>query len=437
MTSANRSFFWKRRFQPLFITQFFGAFSDNAFKNAIVILITYRIAANSPHEASILVTIASGLFILPYFLFSALAGQLADKYDRAKLTRIYKAFEVVIMCTAVLAFYRQDTWFMFVVLFATSTTSTFFGPIKYSLLPQQLKPNELMMGNAYVEGSTFISILLGTIVGGVVILRTQGVFYIGVILMTSALIGYLASRFILPAPGGSADIKINKNIFSESYRLVKSVATNRRILNYLLLITWFWLIGSVFLTQMAIFVKEILHSDEIVMTTFLALFSVGIAVGSYLCTKISRGKPSLKFVPPAAFGMALFTIAMLFFSRDFSASWSVHSIISFAKQPNAVFIMLSLFGIAVSGGVYTVPLYTLMQSETANTFIARVVAVNNILNSFGMVIAVVIVLVMYMAGLNVMHVFGLVAVLNIAVGIIAGKIRREQAPLLGAKDLRI
>ncbi len=423
-------FFFKRRFLPLFITQFFGAFSDSAFKNAIAILITYRIAKDSLQEAGLLVTLSAGLFILPYFLFSATAGQLADKYDRAKLTRIYKIAEVLLMAMSVFAFYRNSTWFLMVILFAMGTQSTFFGPIKYSLLPQQLKGNELMAGNAYIEGGTFISILTGTIVGGLVILTDNGVILTGVILMCSAMIGYTASRFIEHAPGGSPNLKINRNFFRESTHVVRYVAQNRRLLSYLLLISWFWLVGSIFLAQISIFSKEFLHSDETVVTMCLTIFSVGIAVGSVFCSKLSRGRPSLRFIPAGAFGMALCTGLLVAYSHSIAAPETLYNATQFAASPLRLPVLLFLFGIAFSGGVYTVPLYTLMQTESDKTYIARVIATNNILNSFFMVASVVVVMGIYAAGLNVLYVFGLLAIINL--GLAAHLHRRHKIQAEGA-----
>jgi len=409
-------FFFKQRFLPLFITQFFNAFSDSAFKNAIAILITYRIAKEA-QEAGLLVTLSAGLFILPYFLLSAMAGQLADKYDRAKLARFYKGAEIILMALAVIAFYYHNTWFLMVILFAMGAQSTFFGPIKYSLLPQQLKSGELMTGNAYVEGGTFISILIGTIVGGLVILRDNGILLISLILMLSAVIGYAASRFITYAPGGSPELKINRNIFQESFNMVRYVGANRSLLRYLLLISWFWLVGSIFLSQISIFSKEFLYSDETVVTMCLTIFSIGIAAGSVFCSKISGGKPSLRFVPAGALGMALCTGMLIILSRGIAAPEISYNAARFIGSIAHLQILLFLFGIAFFGGVYTVPLYTLMQTEANKTYIARVISANNILNSFFMVASVIIVMGIYAVGFNVLYVFSILAAVNFAVAL--------------------
>ena len=415
-----KHFFLSRRFLPIFVTQFLGAFSDNAFKTAIAILITYAIARDSDN-AAILVTISSGLFILPFFLFSALAGQLADKYDKAKLTRLYKLIELFIMAAGVVALFTAHTWFLLILLFAMGTQSTFFGPIKYSILPQQLHPQELMQGNAYIEGSTFVAALIGTVTGGATILLNNGEVIVGSILTASALIGYLASRFILTAPGGSPDLVINRNIPAESCHILKLVLINKTLRLYLLLISWFWLVGSIFLAQTVLFTKEVLYADETVVTLCLTIFSTAIAVGSIFCTRISKGNASLKYVPVAAMGMAVSIIALVIYSNLVSVEpEELYNIVAFLKTPSHWVILLTLFFIAFFGGIYTVPLYTLMQREADKSQLSRTIAVNNIINSFFMVSAVVIVIAIYETGGTVSHVFSIVAAITAGIGIFIG-----------------
>ncbi|GAB7141269.1 hypothetical protein RsTz2092_12350 [Deferribacterales bacterium RsTz2092] len=405
-----RHFFFTRRFLPLFITQFFGAFSDNAFKNAIAILITYVFASNDSGRAEILVTISSGLFILPYFLFSSLAGELADKYNKAKLAVIYKIIEVVLMLFGTVGFIMHNSWFLLLLLFAMGAQSTFFGPIKYSILPQQLERSELMAGNAYVEGSTFVAVLVGTITGGVVILLDDGILLVGIILTLSAVVGTISSYFISSAEGQSPDIKVKKNIFSESYKLVRLVMQNRKMRLYLLLISWFWLVGSVFLAQTVIWVRHVLFADQTVVTMCMALFSVGIGAGSVFCSKLSRGEPNFRYVYRAAFAMAGLIAALVVSSGVVSPAAELYSVKTFLAHWHYLPIPFFLFAVAFCGGVYTVPLYTLMQREATSGVVSRTVAVNNILNSFFMVASVVLVVLIYTLGFTVSHVFALLAI---------------------------
>ncbi len=411
-------FFFTKSFLPLFITQFFNAFSDNVFKNALVILITYTIAKDSATTAGIMVTAASGLFILPYFLFSATAGQLADKYDKAKLTRIYKLLEVILMSMAVVGFYFEQMWFLMVVLFAMGTQSTFFGPIKYAILPQLTQDKELMNANALIEGGTFISILLGTITGGILILKDYGVLMLSIVLMLSACIGFAASLKIPYAPGSAPSLKINKNFIAESIKIILTVAKSKTLMLYLLLISWFWLLGSVFLAQIAIFCKEILYVDETVVTLCLTMFSIGIACGAVACNRFSRGQPTMKSVFIGAVGMAISIALIIIFSLNFPQLTDNYANAgTFLMNSRAWLIIISLFSIAFWGGVYTVPLYTLMQRESDKAYIARTVAANNILNSLFMVLSVIIVVIAYKLQFTVLHVFASLSVFNLILAV--------------------
>lgn len=411
-------FFLTRRFLPVFVTQFFGAFSDSVFKNAFAIMITYQLVKDDPGKAEILVTLASGLFILPYFLFSSTAGQLADKYDKAKLTRLYKIIELSLMLLATAAFATKNSWFLMILLFAMGTQSTFFGPIKYSVLPQQLKDDELMDANALVEGSTFISILVGTVTGGIAIMLNHGVLIVSSILACSALIGLISAFFIPKAPGGSPELKISVNFLAQSGKMIKDVFTNKRLAIYLLLISWFWLVGSIFLAQTVIFTKNILHGDETVVTFCLTVFSVGIGVGTVFCSKVSKGKASMKYTAASAISIALFILLLVLYSLKFAPAEGLYHIKEFLTTATFWPVILFLFMIAFSGGVFTVPLYTLMQQESPKSSISRTVATNNIINSFFMVASVVIVVVMYSAGMGVEHVLLLLAAVTAAISVL-------------------
>ena len=409
-----------QRFLPLFLTQFLGALNDNLLKNALVMLVTYRIAEqtganNNISEAQLLVTLAGAIFILPYFLFSATSGQLADKYDRAKLTRIIKLVEIGIMIFATAGFLLANVWFLLFVLFCMGVHSTFFGPIKYALLPQHLHDDELLIGNAYIEAGSFLGILLGTIIGGVLILQSGGPLTVSMALLAVAIIGYATSRYIPSAPAPEPTLTVNYNIWKETWRIVGFARANHRVYLCIIGISWFWLVGATFLSQFPAYVKDVLRSDPALVTLFLTSFSLGIGVGSFLCNKLLRGHISSTYVPYAAAGMCFFGIDLYFASQYFSGSFAT-GLIPFLLLPAGWRILVDLFMIAVSAGIYIVPLYTIMQHDSLPEHRARIIAANNVVNALFMVISALIVLVLLSLSLTIPQVF---LTMSLANGVIA------------------
>lgn len=412
-----------RRFLPLFVTQFLGAFNDNLLKNALLMLITYRLAADNVASTQMLVTLAAGLFILPFFLFSATAGQLADKYDRARLTRIIKAVEIVIMLFAIAGFYLHHTTLLMMSLFSMGVHSAFFGPIKYALLPQHLASHELLSGNAWIEAGTFLAILLGTLLGGLLILHDQGVLLIACALMVVAITGYVSSRLIPAAAPPQPGLSVNWNILQETGRIIAHSRRTPRVFHAILGISWFWLVGATFLSQFPAYAKDILHADETVVTLFLTLFSVGIAVGSFVCSRLLRGAIRTTYVPLAAVGMGLFGIDLALASQALTpAATGVladagHVLANLAGWR----LVIDLFLLAVCGGLYIVPLYTLMQRDSDPNHRARTVASNNVMNSLFMVLSTLAVLVLLKQSVTIPHIFLIISVANL---IVAALIRR-------------
>ncbi|MFT6077668.1 MAG: acyl-[acyl-carrier-protein]-phospholipid O-acyltransferase, partial [Rickettsiales bacterium] len=299
-----------KRFLPLFITQFFGAFNDNAFKNAFLIWFTYDLAIKTGQNPQIIVTLAAGLFILPFFLFSALAGGFADKFEKSKLVQRIKQVEIVLMLLCFAGFYFQSLSFLLGILFLMGIQSTFFGPLKYSLLPLHLRDDELIAGNGIIEGGTFISILLGTIIGGLLILTSYGVEIICAMLVLFAVVGYFASRFIPESKSDDPDSKINFNIFTQTWKIIKYAREEKTVWLSILGISWFWLIGITFLTGFPVYSKNIIGGDEKIVTLFLSIFSIGIAIGSVMCNKLLKGQISGKFVPLGSLGISASVIAL-------------------------------------------------------------------------------------------------------------------------------
>ena len=280
----------QRRFLPFFVTQFFGAFNDNVFKNALIILIAFQGAELIQADADILINVSAALFILPFFLFSATAGQWIDKYEKSKSIRVIKLIEIAIMMLAAFAFVQGYIMMLIALLFLMGTQSTFFGPAKYSYIPQHLKETELVEGNALVQMGTFAAILIGTIVGGMMIAEEQGRFYVGCAIVVFAIIGYLSSREIPLTPSRDSELKINWNFFSETYRNIKFLRTNRTVFLSVLGISWFWFLGATYLVQLPNYTKTVLGGNEQVVTFLLTLFTLGIGTGSLLCNWLSGKK---------------------------------------------------------------------------------------------------------------------------------------------------
>ncbi len=401
-----------KRFLPLFVTQALGALNDNLFKNALALLIIYRIADAAGMNGQILVTAAGGIFILPFFLFSAMAGQIADKFEKSRLIRTIKAAEVVIMVMAAIGFVYGNVYFLMSVLFLMGMQSSFFGPVKYSILPDHLAEDELIGGNALIEAGTFLAILIGTIAGGLLILAEGGTAIISGGVIFLALLG-LASSFAIPkAPAPAPTLKINANFLSETWTTVRNAATQRDIFLSILGISWFWLVGATFLTQFPAFAKDVLSGDETVVTLFLTLFSVGIGVGSLACNKLLKGEVSAKYVPIAAIGMTAFIVDLYLASENYRNVSGLVSALTFMSAPENWRIVFDLVGISICGGLFIVPLYAILQSRSVEAYRSRVIAANNIMNALFMVAGALAATAMLAANFTVPAVFLALAVLN-------------------------
>jgi acyl-[acyl-carrier-protein]-phospholipid O-acyltransferase/long-chain-fatty-acid--[acyl-carrier-protein] ligase len=406
------SFFRTRRFFPLFVTQFLGAFNDNLLKNSMVILITFRLASDG--NARLLVTAAAGLFIFPFFLFSATAGQVADKIDRAKITRVIKFIEIIIMAAATIGFYTGSVWFLMTVLFMMGMHSTFFGPIKFALLPQHLEDDELLLGNAYIEAGTFLSILFGTILGGILILQPQGVTMVSVALLLVSVVGYISSRYIPVSPAPEPELVISKNIWRETWRMVSFARENKRVFLCIIGISWFWLVGATYLGQFPTYVKDALHAQSEVVTLLLTVFSLGIGLGSFLCNKLLGGVIKSNYVPIAMFGMTLFGVDLYFASVNGVASSAdvLMSLSEFISLPARLRILFDLLMIAVCSGLYIVPLYAIMQHDSSNQHRARIIAANNVVNAIFMVAVALITSALLSLNYTIPQVFLFMAIGN-------------------------
>ena len=377
-----------RRFLPMFVTQFFGALNDNVYKQALLLVITYGWIHQQAASVSTLNNLAALLFILPYFIFSATAGQIADKYERAKLVRIIKIFEIVIMLIGAAGFLLGQLWLLLLALFLMGTHSTFFGPIKYAILPEILKPNELMSGTALFQSGTSVAILLGMILGGAVISTSQGnLLWISLTVIILAVLGYFSSRFVLKQTVTSAALKIDWNFFRTSYQTLKYAKSLPMVFLILLGNSWYWFYGATYLTQIPQMTQQNLHASENVVSLLLTLFSVGIGVGSLLCRRIGGSEVNLKMVPMGAIGLTVFAFylaaSLAFVPQQNGVMLGLNDI--FTQGLSYYHVMLAVALLGISGGFYIVPLYAMMQAFSPRSHRARVVAANNILNAVFMV----------------------------------------------------
>jgi acyl-[acyl-carrier-protein]-phospholipid O-acyltransferase/long-chain-fatty-acid--[acyl-carrier-protein] ligase len=422
------SLFKSRKFAPLFWTMFLGAFNDNFFKSAMVILITYRLADEAGTDARILVTIAAGVFILPFVIFSALAGQMADKYERSGLVRKVKIAEIVVMSGAAVGFYTGSIALLMTILFLMGAQSAFFGPLKYSILPQHLDKSDLIGANALVETGTFLAILLGTIFGGIFVLGGAGIHVVSALVVGIAAAGWITSLYIPPTRVIDPFLAFRFNILRETYLLVDSVRPKRDIFLSVLAISWFYFVGGTFLSQFPTYTKTVLGADEQVATLFLAVFSVGVGAGSLACNSLLKGEISGRYVPAAAIGMAVCSILLFFFSlrAPLPPGDALITIWVFLGSLGNAAIILCLFGISFCGGLYIVPLYSIIQSRSDESRLASVTACANIMDSLFMVISSLLTTALLTAGLSIPHIFLVIAVLTvIAAWVIRGSVRDQ------------
>jgi MFS family permease len=402
------------------MTQFLGAFNDNAYKNALVVLLTFRAASWTNLSSGVLANLAAGLFILPFFLFSATAGQWADKFDKAWLARRVKVLEIAIVLVAALGFWWQSLAVLLGALFLLGLQSALFGPVKYAILPQHLDSRELVGGNALVEAGTFVSILLGTLTGGLLAGLDDGIVWICSICLLVAVAGYLASRAIPPAPAPAPDLRVSLDIFRETWRCVGFAQQEKSVFLSILAISWFWLYGAVLLAQFPAYAKTVLGGNESLVTLMLAVFSTGIGGGSLVCDGLTRwrGKevePGL--VPIGALGMTVFGLDLAFAAPFAGQVREVlplgQALLNFGTW-RVLFDLLCLGGF---GGLYCVPLYALVQQRSPVACRARVIAANNILNSLFMVAGALAALLLLDHGWDIPGLFLCVAMAHGAVTI--------------------
>ena len=402
----------QRRFAPFFWTQFAAAGNDNVFKNAFVVFVTFEATHLVSVDPGMIVNVIGALFILPFMLLSATSGQLADKYEKSRLIRLIKLFEIAIMVIGCAGFLLPSIALLFVALTLLGVHSTLFGPVKYAILPQHLATDELVGGNGMVEMGTFVAILIGTIAGGLVVaIKPDGAYWAGLLTIAIAVFGWLASRRIPVTPAVAPDLVINWNLFTETWRNLRLAHGNLVVWRSMLGISWFWFYGAIYLAQLPEFTRGVLGGDEHVFTLLLAVFSIGIGVGSLLCERMSGRKVEIGLVPFGSIGLTLFALDLWLATRHFTPA-AASGVAAFLSQPASWRVIVDIVLLGVFGGLYTVPLYALIQARSEPSHRSRIIAANNILNALFIIVSAVVAIALLKAGLTIPELFLVVGVLN-------------------------
>lgn len=409
----------ERRFRPFFFTQFLGAFNDNVFKTALITLVAFHAASLTVMDAGTLSTLLPGLFILPFFLFSATAGQIADKYEKSRIMRLVKVFEIGIMLFAGAGFFLHNIWLLVAALFMMGMHSTLFGPVKYSYLPQHLSEGELIGGNGMVEMGSFVAILLGQVLGASLAAQSDHAAFTSLAVIGIAVLGYWTSRGIPNTPASDPGLKINWNPVTETFRNLKFAWDHQVVWLALIGISWFWFFGATLLAQFPNFAKEVLHGDESVFILMLSVFSVGVGTGSLLCEKLSGKKVELGLVVFGAIGLTLFATDLYFSAKASvpAAGVALQHYQAFLAHLAHWRLLADIALIGLFGGLYIVPLYALIQTRAEKSHQSRVIAANNILNALFMVVSAGFSIWIFGQGYSIPELFLATAIVNVVVTI--------------------
>ncbi|MBX9800029.1 MAG: MFS transporter [Burkholderiaceae bacterium] len=407
----------QRRFAPFFWAQFFGAFNDNVFKTALLTVLTFEALSWTTMDRGFLNNLIPGLFILPFVLFSAIAGQLADKFEKSGLVRYIKLLEIAIMLMAAIGWMRHDLWLLIAAVAGMGLHSALFGPVKYAYLPQKLAPDELVGGNGLVEMGTFVGILLGEVLGAVLVLhKPWGIELVAGGTIAIACAGWLASRAIPLSPAPAPELKINWNLATETVRNIRYSKQNRPVFLSMLANSWFWFYGAILLAQFPLYAKDYLHGDHSIFVLLLTIFSLGIGTGSLLCERLSGHKVEIGLVPFGAIGLSVFGFDLFLASISYTNTTLV-DISGFLQQHGSLRILADCLLIGVFGGLYIVPLFALIQTRCDPEHMSRTIAGMNILNAVFMVVAALVAMVLLNMGLSIPQLFMVTAILNAIVAL--------------------
>lgn len=406
----------QRRFAPFFWTQFFGAFNDNVFKTALVTIITYQALNWTALDPGFLNQLIPGLFILPFLLFSATAGQIADKVDKARLARFVKVFEIVVMLIAAVGWMTHNLWLLVAAVVGMGLHSTLFGPVKYAYLPQHLSREELIGGNGLIEMGTFVGILMGEVLGAFLVMHPAGIQLVAGGTLAIAFLGWILSRRIPVSPAPAPDLKINWNPLTEMVRNIGFSRHNRTVFLSLLGNSWFWFYGAIVIAQFPLYAKNYLHGDHSVFVLLLMVFSLGIGAGSLLCERLSGRKIEIGLVPFGAIGLSVFGLDLFFSSLRYT-NISPVDVWGFIAQHGSLHILFDCMMIGVFGGLYIVPLFALIQTRCDPGHVSRTIAGLNIMNSLFMVTSALVAMVLLGFGFTIPQIFLTTAILNALVAI--------------------
>jgi len=412
MNHHQPNIFITKRFFPLFLTQFSSALNDNLLKNAMIVLLTFQTTQWSELAPEILANISAAVFILPFFLFSAIAGQLADKFDKAQLTRIVKLIEIAVVIIAGVGLLIHSLIVLMFSLFLLGSHSALFGPIKYAILPQHLKPNELLSANAMIQASTFTAILVGTLLGGLLASTTSAttITLTGLII---AILGYLASCYIPLATPSTSKLDLRLNPITATWHTIKLSLTDQKVFRSILAISWFWFYGALLITQFPAYTKTVLNGDETVVTLLLIVFTLGVGIGSLTYKYIARINIDSTIMTIAIVGLTIFGFNLYIISPEIQSNLMLLGLSSLLSTTTNWYILADLMLIGVFGGLLIVPLYTTLQELSNPAFRARIIAANNIFNALFMVIGAVVTSALLVLGLSISEIFGLIALCNI------------------------
>ncbi|WP_111979714.1 MFS transporter [Algibacillus agarilyticus] len=420
MTDKSTSLLFSPRFLPYFITQALGAFNDNLYKNTLLLLVAFMSAANLPMSSDLIINLAAGLFILPFFLFSAHAGLLADKLEKSAFIQKVKLCEVILMALAGVAILLQQVSLMLLLLFLMGCQSAYFGPVKYALLPQHLKPGELLQGNALVELGTFLAILLGTLLAGILIGADHGTMLAAGLVFAFAILGYLSARKIPYAAPIAPELSVPFKPLAQAVAIIKLSRLQAPIFSVILAISWFWFMGATYLTQFPNLTKTVLQAQPEVVSILLALFSIGIGLGSLLCSKLSKQIINLNLVPVGVIGLSLFSVHLNWAIPDLShLGGQLQSASQYLSAGRNFWLMLDILAIGLFGGLYIVPLYAYIQKNAQPALRARMFAANNIMNALFMVgSAIIAIIVLAILNVNIPHFFMGLGIANALIGFV-------------------